>query len=91
MSKKINLEKELKKVLIASRFFFIPKGIHHLDVIYTYVKTSFPHLCDDEQTMSRNTGENYGQPEWQHYVRFALDDLKKVNVRKGKTGYWTIK
>jgi hypothetical protein len=91
MAKKTNPESELRKVLVATRFFFIPKGTHHIDVIFTYVKTSLPHLCDDEQTTSRNTGEDYGQAEWKHYVRFALNDLKKKNVKNVKRNYWSIK
>ena len=91
MSKIKTPESDLRKALIATRFFFIPKGVHHIDVIFTYVKTSFPHLCDDEQTTSRNTEEDYGQAEWKHYVRLALNDLKKENVRHSKRNYWVIK
>jgi hypothetical protein len=73
-------EIKLKHALLDSRLFFIPRGKHELSIIYTYVKASFPHLCDDTITCSRKTGEDYGGPEWQHYTRLALNKLKEMGV-----------
>lgn len=74
-------EKLLQGWLELSKFFFMPRGVHHIDTIFAYVKASVPDLCDDDITASRETGEDYGQAEWKHYVRFALrsDD---INVEK---------
>ena len=78
--------------LVISKLFFIPRGTHHIQTIFEYDKTSLHELCDDDVTESRNTGEDYKPPEWKHYVRLALDELKKKKViKKGKRNYWTIK
>jgi hypothetical protein len=85
---KLSEVKMLRKLLVNSRFHFIPKGTQNLKNIQKVVKTFYPTLCDDS-VKRKDNGEN----EWEHQVRLALDDIKdkpavtKVNEGK-RDGIW---
>ncbi len=80
--------KLLEDVLVNSRFYFIPKGVHNLKDIYKAVKNHYPTLCDDSVKRPDNK-----EKEWQHQVRLALKSLKKKPVvskvnEDEKDGIW---
>lgn len=80
----------LKKWLVESELFFIPRGEHNVKVIYTYVQSSVPKMCDNS-IPCQHEGSDYGQAEWKHQVRLALDALKKSGVTENKSrGVWKI-
>lgn len=82
---------ELYRILIESRFDFVPAGEVHLRDIYKIVKERSAELCDDSYLCSENCKSGYTSPEWKHTVRTALDQMKKHGqfVSNGSTrGMW---
>jgi hypothetical protein len=80
--------KMLCKLLVNSRFNFIPKGVHNLEDVQKAVKTFYPTLCDD--SIKR---EDNGENEWEHQVRLALQRMQNKpatkHLNKGKKdGKW---
>ncbi len=83
--------KELYQELKRSRFQFVPRGTHHIDIIYREVKSRFPHLCDDSYLCAENCSSGHSQPEWNHTIRKALESLKGESVLKDdRKGFWTF-
>ena len=83
--------KKLYHALIESRLSFIPKGKHHIRVVYNYVRSRYPDLCDDGYLCSENCASTVRQPEWKHIARGALDALKEKTgkIRKySQKGFW---
>ena len=68
---------ELYRILMDSRFDFVPAGEVHLRDIYKIVKERSADLCDDSYLCSENCKGGNNSPEWQHTVRAALDQMKK--------------
>ena len=60
----------------------------HLSEIYNEVKAKLPEICDNS-VRCVHKGIDYGQPEWKHRVRAALQVLKRQGLVEplGK-GYW---
>jgi len=82
---------KLKNWLIDSEVFFIPRGEHNIGAIYTYVEASVPKMCDNSVPCSHSENE-YGQPEWKHQVRLALNKLKDRGVIENvRHGVWKVK
>ena len=68
---------ELYRILMDSRFDFLPAGEVHLRDIYKIVKERSSDLCDDSYLCAENCKGGNNSPEWQHTVRAALDQMKK--------------
>ena len=60
----------------------------HLSEIYNEIKAKLLEICDD-LVRCEHKGVDYGQPEWKHRVRAALQVLKRQSLVEplGK-GYW---
>jgi hypothetical protein len=86
MAKKL----DLRTWLVESRLFFLQKGYYEIADIYEIVQEKVPHLCDDEVLCTHvNSANDY--PEWKHSVRWALNELKGMNVVKSvddSQGIW---
>lgn len=86
------IEKQLSKLLVDSEFSFMERGIRELNEIYDIVKKLYGNLCDDDYKCIHNE-LNYGQPEWKHVVRFALERVKSKTdsvTHSGNRGYWNF-
>jgi len=87
-------ESQLYQELMISEFSFMERGINHIHIIYEAVKKCFPQLCDDNYLCSENCKKGSNQPEWNHTVRGALQQLKSDNgtVRyTGNRGFWEFR
>ena len=88
------LESQLYQELTISEFSFMERGIRNIKEIYNSVKTRFPELCDDRYLCSENCRTTRKQPEWNHTVRSALQQLKSDNgkiIKNGKIGEWEFR
>jgi hypothetical protein len=68
---------ELYRILMDTRFEFIPRGEIHLRGVYAIVKERYPELCDDSYLCSMNCKSGYNSPQWMHVVRTCLSEMKK--------------
>ncbi len=80
--------RELRKLLVKSRFEFLPRGRLHMREICKAVKEKYPELCMDDYTYDQHCpaakmGKTPG-PAWWHAVRTALRDLTRRH-RTGRT------
>jgi hypothetical protein len=85
--------KALYRELMNTKLNFIKPGGYLLNEIYAAVKNQFPELCDDKLICAKVCSQGTQNPEWQHRVRNALQNLKAAghSVSKGESrGYWII-
>lgn len=80
----------LEDILVNSRFYFIPKGVHNLKDIYNLVKLHYPKLCDDDV---KRLDKGRKQIVWKHQVRLALQRMQDKpatkHLNEGKAdGIW---
>ena len=85
--------KVLYRQLMDTRLNFMKPGRYHLDEIYEAVKNQYKELCNDKIICANVCTQGTQNPEWQHRVRNALQNLKAAgqSVSKGESrGYWII-
>ena len=60
----------------------------HIREIYSEIKRRYPSLCDDSIRCIHG-GKDYGQPEWKHEIRNAIQVLKRKGlIKRLGDGYW---
>lgn len=86
--------KKLYRLLMDTKLDFMPPGRYHLNEIYEAVKNQYKELCDDRIICADVCSHGTQNPEWQHRVRNALQNLKAAgqSVSKAESrGYWILK
>ena len=84
---------ELYRVVMDSRFEFVPRGENHLRTVYEIVENRYPELCDNSYLCSTNCKSGVNQPEWKHIVRTVLNEMKKRGepiTTGGSRGVWVF-
>jgi hypothetical protein len=85
------IERDLYRALLDSKFSFMRRGVKHIDEIYWAVKDQYQKLCDDSYYCSKHCRSGNEQPEWKHTVRTAIRNLKSKGgsiVSTGRKGFW---
>ena len=84
------IEQELYRSVIESQLDFIERDVIHIEEIYDVVKAHFHDLCDDDYMCSEHCSHGNNQPEWNHTVRGAMQQLKKAGIirRFGIPKFW---
>jgi restriction endonuclease Mrr len=84
--------KELYRQLMNTKLNYMRPGEYQLVEIYEAVKSRFSDLCDDKIICAKVCSHGSLQPEWQHRVRNALNNLKSEGVVSKGNGHgcWII-